>query len=76
MWRKLDAHKEYFTDVAEFSKSSSAGNYSPLVDDLLAACRVSPFKSSGKSKRQKLFHANKKIEKVMLKLEKVFLQKE
>jgi len=48
----------------EFSESSSTEEYLSLLDDSLAACGVSPFKSIGKSKCQKLFHANKKIEKV------------
>ena len=62
-------------DATEFSESSYAENYSTLLDDLLAACGVSPFKSSGKSKRQKLFHANKKIETVIQKFEKAFYTK-
>ena len=62
-------------DATEFYESSSAENYTTLLDDSLAACGVSPFKSSGKSKRQKLFHTNKKIEKVTQKLEKAFYTK-
>ena len=62
-------------DATEFSESSSAENYSTLLDDSLAACGVSPLKSSGKSKHQKLFPANKKIEKVTQKLEKAFYTK-
>ena len=62
-------------DAIEFSESSSAENNLTLIDDSLAACGVSPFKISGKSKRQKLFHANKKIEKVTQKLEKAFSTK-
>ena len=85
----LDAHKEYFAwsqlpyflkysmseDATEFSESSSAENNSTLLDYSLAVCGVSPFKSSGKSKRQKLFHANKKMEKITQKLEKIFYTK-
>ena len=85
----LDAHQEYFAwsqfsyflkysileDATEFSESSSAENNSTLLDDSLAACGVSPFKSSGKLKCQKLFHANKKIEKVTQKLEQTFSTK-
>ena len=47
-------------DVTEFSELSSAENNSTLLDDSLTVCGVSPFKSSGKSKHQKLFHADKK----------------
>ena len=63
-------------DATELFESSSAKNNSTLLDDSLAACGVSPFKSSGKSKCPKLFHANKKIEKVTQKLKRLFLQKE
>ena len=46
-----------------------------MLDDSIAACGVSPSKSSAKSKCQKLFHANKKTEKVKQKLEKAFSTK-
>ena len=55
-------------DVTEFFESSSAENYSTLLDNSLAACGESPFKS----KCQKLCYVNKKIEKVTQKLEKAF----
>ena len=41
-------------DTKESSESSSAENHSTLLNDSLAALAVSPFKSTGKSKRQKL----------------------
>ena len=47
-------------DVRESSESSSAENYSTLLDDSLAACKESSFKSTGKSKRQKLSMQAKK----------------
>ena len=59
-------------NATEFSESSSVENKSTLLDYSLAACGVSPFKSSGKSKYQKVFHADKKIEKIAQKLEKAF----
>ena len=62
-------------DARESSESSSAENYSTLLDDSLAACKVSPFKSTRKSKRQKLFHGSQKIEKVTKKFEKAFSTK-
>ena len=62
-------------DARESSESSSAENYSTLLDDSLAACKVSSFKSTGKSKRQKLFHASQKIEKVTKKLEGFFYKR-
>ena len=62
-------------DAQESLESSSAENYSTLLDDSLAACKVSPFKSTGKSKCQKLFHASQKIEKVTKTLEKAFSTK-
>ena len=62
-------------DARESLESSSAENYSTLLDDSLAACKVSPFKSTGKSKCQKLFHASQKTEKVTKTLEKAFSTK-
>ena len=62
-------------DATEFSESSSAENNSTLLDNSLAACGISPFKSSGKSKRQELFYANKKIEKITQKLANGFSTK-
>ena len=51
-------------DAKDSSKFSSAENYSALLDDSLAAFKVSPFKSTGKSKHQKLIQANKNIDQV------------
>ena len=62
-------------DATELSESTSAENNSTLLDDSLAACGVSPFNTSEKSKCQQLFHANKKIEKVTQKLQKTFSTK-
>ena len=62
-------------DATKFSESLSAENNSSLLDDSLAVCGVSPFNSSKKLKCQKLFHANKKIEKITQKLEKTFSTK-
>ena len=72
---KSPASSRITEDATKFSESSSAESNSTLLDDSPAANRVSSFKSSGKSKRQKLFHANKKTEKVTQKLEKVFSTK-
>ena len=59
-------------DAEESSESSSAENHSALLDDSLVAFKVSSFKSTGKSKHQKLIQANKNIDKVTKKLEKAF----
>ena len=59
-------------DAKESSESSSAENHSALLDDSLAAFKVSPFKSTGKSKHQKLILTNKNINQVTEKLKRAF----
>ena len=83
----LDVYKGYFEqspftkflslseDAKESSESSSAKYHLASLDDSLAAFKISPFKSTGKSKHQKLIQANKKIDKVTKKLEKAFATK-
>ena len=64
------------SDKHEYPSESSSNEAEQIaassLDDSLAACGVSPFKTKGKSNRQKIFQAHKKIQKVTKNLETVF----
>ena len=71
---------QHFSNLSENENSSaSLSSYEDdtisCLDNSLTACGVSTFKSSGKSKQQKLNHTNKKMEKVAKNLEKHLCQK-
>jgi len=70
-WTKLT---ELSTSDSSVSISSDEFNYQATdpLDTSLRACGISPFKSKGKTKKQKLQHAVKKIDKVTKSLEKSF----
>ena len=71
-WKKVTtisislSSPQYFSSLSENGNSSaSLSSYEDDIislDNSLTACGVSPFKSFGKSKQQKLNHVNKKME--------------
>ena len=74
-WKKVTtmsislSSPQHFSSLSENENSSASlssceDNTISCLDNSLIACGVSPFKSSGKSKQQKLNHANKKMEKM------------
>ena len=64
------------SDELEISLESSCNEAEEIalsnLDNSLTVCGVSPFKTQGKTKRQKILHATKKIQKVTKKLETHF----
>ena len=67
------------SDELEISSESSCNEAEEIassnLDNSLTACGVSPFKTQGKTKRQKILHATNKIQKVTKKVETHFSSK-
>ena len=82
-WKKvttmsISLSSPHFSSLSENENSSAPlSSYEDdtisCLDNSLTACGASPFKSSRKSKQQKLNHANKKMEKVAKNLATAFV---